>query len=128
MIFRIEVNYDENVDIPDTKKIAASSTDYTLALSIYEFSGNNLMLKSLLPDEVTVNITIDDFRLISSLITIKAIRFTIKSFFFTILGFTQFHSVPPADYEGFVQLFPVLQKALPNNIIGIDKVHFTLIV
>ena len=47
-----------------------------------------MMLKSLLPEEVKVNVTTDDIRLKSNLTTNKTIRFTKKSFFFVISGFT----------------------------------------
>ena len=36
---------------------------YTLPPSFYEIGDFNLMLKSLLPDDVKVDITIDDIRL-----------------------------------------------------------------
>ena len=72
----MELTYDAFVDILDIKCIAASTIGYTLPLGTYEFSDLNLMLKSLLSNEVKVNITIDDIRLRSNLITIKTIKFT----------------------------------------------------
>ena len=48
---------------------------------MYEIFDIKLMLKSLLPDDVKVNITINDIRLRSNLTTNKTIRFTKKSFF-----------------------------------------------
>ena len=48
---------------------------------MYEIIDFNFMLKSLLPKEVKVNITIDDIRLKSNLTTNKTIKFTKKSFF-----------------------------------------------
>ena len=42
------------------KYIDASTAGYTLEPGIYEISDINFMLMSLLPDEVKVNITIDD--------------------------------------------------------------------
>ena len=82
------------------------------------------MLKSVLPDEVKVKTTIDDSRLRSNLTTNKTIRFTKKSFFYTILGFTQSHSRSLGDIEGFVQLIPGIYESekLINNI-GIYKFH-----
>ena len=62
------------------------------------------MLKSLLPDDVKINITIDDIRLRSILTTHKTIRLAKKSVFHTILVFTECLSRPLGDIEGFVQL------------------------
>ena len=74
---------------------------------MYEISDINLMLKSLLPKEVKVNITIDDIRLKSNSTTNETIKFTKKIFFFyIILGFTQSHSGVLGDIEGFIQLIP----------------------
>ena len=66
----------------------------------------NLTLKSLLPSKVKVNFTIDDIRLKSNLTTNKTFGFTTKSFFCTILGFTQTHSEPLGDIDGFIHLTP----------------------
>ena len=57
------------------------------------------MLKSLLPNEVKVNITINDIRLRSNLTIKKTIRFTKKLFFYTILGFIQSYSGHLFDIE-----------------------------
>ena len=82
------------------------------------------MLKSLVPKEVKVKITINDIRLKSNLTTIKTIRFTKKSFFYVIWGFTQSHSGELGDIEGFVYLIPGSYKSDKRiNITGIDKVH-----
>ena len=57
------------------------------------------MLKSLLLDDVKVNLTIDDIRLKPILTVNGRIGFTKKSFFFTILCFTQYHSGVLSDIE-----------------------------
>ena len=45
-------------------------------------------------------------------------------FFYTILGFTESHSYPLDDLEGFYQLISGLFEGnKPINITGIDKVH-----
>ena len=55
---------------------------------------------------------------------IQTLIFTNKSFFYTILGFTQSHQGPLNDIEGFYQILPGSYKSnKPINIIGIDKVH-----
>ena len=81
MAFRMELTYHEVAEILDMKNFNASTTRYTFPPGIYEISDNNLMLKSLLPDDIKVNITVDDNRLRSNLITNKTMRFTKRSFF-----------------------------------------------
>ena len=50
--------------------------------------------------------------------------FTEKSFFYTILGFTQSRSYPLDDIDGFYQLIAGSYKSdKPINITGIDKIH-----
>ena len=49
------------------------------------------MLKSILPKEVKVNVTIDDVRFTSNLSTNETIRFTKKSFFYVFSVLTQSH-------------------------------------
>ena len=50
--------------------------------------------------------------------------FTEKSFFYTILGFTQSHSSELGDIERFVQLIPGSYKRdKPMNNKDIDKIH-----
>ena len=51
-----------------------------------------------------VNITIDDIRLKANLKTNRTLIFNEKSFFYTILGFTQSRSYPLDDIDGFYQL------------------------
>ena len=81
------------------------------------------MLKSLLPDEVKVNITIDDIRIKSNLTTAKTIRLTKKSFFNTMLGFTQSYSGVLGEIESFVQIIPGTSKSeKPNNNSAIDMI------
>ena len=60
------------------------------------------MIQFLLLHDVKVNNTIDDIRLKSNLTSINTLRFTHKSFFYTIFGFTQSLSSPVGDVEGFV--------------------------
>ena len=82
------------------------------------------MLKSLLPDDIEMNLKNDDIRPKSQLTTNKTTRFIEKLFFFTILGLIQSHSRVLGDIEGFIQLFPGLWKSdEPNIITGVDKVH-----
>ena len=65
------------------KYIRTSCSSHTLAPGVYEISDINLMLKSLLPDGVRVNIVNIHIRLKSNLTKNKTIRFTIRSFRYT---------------------------------------------
>ena len=94
MVYRSQLTYDEIVDVLDVKNISGSSIGYRLQSAIYEISHVILMLKSLLPNKVKVNFTIDNIRLKSKLNNTKTISFTKKSFLFNIFGFTQSHLVP----------------------------------
>ena len=78
MVLRLELTYHEVEKILDTKHIDAKSAGYSFPPGIYETTDINLMLKSLLPADVKVNITNDDFGKKSSLTTNKTIRFTKK--------------------------------------------------
>ena len=97
----IEIHVKE-VERSSTRKEIEKS-GYNLA-GIYEVSDIILTLKSLLPNKVKVEITIDDIRLKSNLTTNETIRFTKKSVFYSSLGFTQSHSGPLRDIERFFQL------------------------
>ncbi len=90
----------------------------------YEIIDLNNIIKHILPDNVKVNITIDDIRLKSNLKINQTLIFTEKSFFYTILGFTQSHQGPLNDIHGYYQLIAGSYKSeKPINIIGIDKIH-----
>ena len=80
MAFRMDLTFDELIDILDTKLIAASSAGHTLPPGIYEISDNNLTLKSLIPDDVEVIFTIPDIRLNSDSTTNRTIGFIKKVF------------------------------------------------
>ena len=66
MFYRVELTYDEIIDTLEANYIAASSTGHTLPTGIDEIIDIVLMLKSLVPDEVKINITIGDIRLKSN--------------------------------------------------------------
>ena len=80
MVYRLPLTYDEILDVLDVKHIAGSIICYTLPAGIYEIRNNNLMLKSLLPTDVKINITIDDVKRKSNLTTNRTIKFTKKFF------------------------------------------------
>ena len=86
MVFRINLAHREFAEILDTNYIAALCTGYTLPTGVYEISDIKSMIESLIPDDIIVDITIDDVRLRSNLTSNKILRFT-KTFFNSRLGF-----------------------------------------
>ena len=83
----MELSYYEIKKELGMKYIDASTIGYTLPLSFYEISNIDVMLKSLVRDEVKVRISIDAIRLKSNLTTDKTIRFTKKIYFLYIFVF-----------------------------------------
>ena len=108
----------------DLKYISTKRIGYSLNPGIYKNVDLNNTLKHILPDNVKVNVAIDDIRLKSNLKTNQTLLFTDKSFFYTILGYTQSHQGPLNDIGGFYQILPGSYKSDgPINITGVDKVH-----
>ena len=124
LVYRFRLTYNEIIDILDLKYIPTKRIGHSLNPGIYEVVDLNNILKYTLPDNLKVNITIDDIRLKSNLKINQTLIFTEKSFFYTILGFTQSHSYPLDDIDGFYQLIAGSYKSgKPFNVTGIDKVH-----
>ena len=120
----MRLSYDEIMNILDLKYIPTKRTGYSLNPGIYEVVDLNNTLKHILPDNVKLNITIDDIRLKSNLKTNQTLIFTKRSFFYTILGFTQSRSYPLNDIDSHYQLIAGSYKSdKPINITGIDKIH-----
>ena len=119
----MQLTYDEIIDKLDLKYIATKRTEYSLSPGIYEVVDLNNSLKYFLPDHVKVSVTIDDVRLKSNLKFNQTLISTAKSFFYTILGFTQSRSYPVDDIDGFQQLIAGLYKSDRSiNVFGIDKI------
>ena len=120
----MQITYDEIIDVLDLKYIPTERAGYSLDLGIYEIVDLNNTLKHILPDNVKISVTIDDIRLKSNFKINQTLIFTEKSFFFTILGFTQSRSYPLDDIDGFYQIIAGSYKSdKPINIKGIDKIH-----
>ena len=81
MVYRLQLTYDEIIGKLDVKIIAGLTIGYTLSPGVYKINDINLMLKSLQPGKVKVNITIGNIWLKSNLTADKTFRFTDKSFF-----------------------------------------------
>ena len=106
------------------KYIPTKRTGYSFNPGIYEVINLINTLKYFLPDNVKMNITIDDIRLKSNLKINQTLIFTNESFFYTILGFTQSHQGSLNDIERFYRILPGSYKSdKPINITGIDKIH-----
>ena len=120
----MRLSYYEIMDILDLKYIPTKRTGYSLNPGIYEVVDLNNTLKHNLPDNVKINITIDDIRLKSNLKINQTLKFTEKSFFNKILGYTQSRSYPLDDIDGFYQIIAGSYKNdRPISITGIDKIH-----
>ena len=124
LVYRMRLSYDEIMNILDLKYIPTKRTGYSLNPGIYEVVDLNNTLEYILPDNVKVNITIDDIKLKSNLKIIQTLIFTERSFFFTVVGFTQSRSYPLNDIDSHYQLIGGSYKSdKPINITGIDKIH-----
>ena len=84
LVYRMQLTYDEFIDVLDFKYIPTKRIGYSLNPGIYELDDLNNTLKYILPDNVKVSITIDDIRLKSNLKINRTLIFTGKSFFYTI--------------------------------------------
>ena len=124
LVYSMRLSYDEIMDILDLKYIPTKRTGYSLDPGIYEVIDLNNTLKHILPDNVKINITIDDIRLKSKLKINQTLIFTERSFFYTILGFTQSRSYPLNNIDSHYQIIAGSYKSdKPINITGIDKIH-----
>ena len=124
LVYRFKLTYDEIMDILDLKYIPTKRTGYSLEPNIYNVVDLNNTLKNFLPDNVKIDVTIDERKYKTDLKINQTLIFTNESFFYTILEFTQSHQGPLNDIEGFYQILPGSYKSdKPINITGIDKVH-----
>ena len=102
LVYRMQLTNDEILDILDSKYISTKRIGFSLNPGIFEIVDLNNTLKYILPDNVKVSVTIDDVRLKSNLKINQTLSFTEKSFFYTVLGFTQSHSYTLDDIDGFL--------------------------
>ena len=124
LVYRFKLTYDEIMNILDLKYIPTKRTGYSIEPNIYNVVDLNKTLKNILPNNVKIDINIDERKYKTDLKINQTLIFTNKSFFYTILGFTQSHSYPLDDIDGFYQLIAGSYKSdKPINITGIDKVH-----
>ena len=106
LVYRMRLSFDEILDILDLKYISTKRTEYSLNPGIYKVVDLSNTLNYILPDNVKVNVTIDDIRLKSNLKINQTLIFIEKSFFYRFLGYTQSHQGPLNDFEGLYQILP----------------------
>ena len=124
MVYRFRLTYDEIIDILDLKNIPTERIGYSIEPNIYNVVDINKALKNILPNNIKIIVSIDERKYKTDLKINQTLIFTNKSFFYTILGFTQSHQGALNDIEGFYQILPGSYKFdNPVNNTGIDKVH-----
>ena len=114
MVSRMELTSDGIFFRLDIKYVPATTNSEILLPTLFEKTDFILMLESLLPREVIVDVTINDIRMKTNLTVeshIKALNFTNKCFFHSILRFLCCHlrSLGPPS-EGFLQKIPETYK------------------
>ena len=83
MVNSLELAKNEFMDILQLKYIPQSTTGYTLPFGIHEVRDIDFLVKTLLPSDVEVKISIDGIRIKTILTTNRRIKFTKRSFFIT---------------------------------------------
>ena len=94
LIYRMQLTYNEIIDILDLKYIPTKRVGYSIEPNIYNVVDLNKTLKNILPNNVKINVTIDERKYKTDLKINQTLIFTNKSFFYTILGFTQSQQGP----------------------------------
>ena len=124
LVYRMQLTYNEIIDILHLKYVPTKRMGYSIEPNIYNVDDLNKTLKNVLPNNVKINVSIDERKYKTDSKNNQTLIFTNKSFFYTILGFNQSHQGPLNDIEGFYQILPGSYKSdKPINITGIDKVH-----
>ena len=81
MVYRMQLTYDEVIDVIDLIYIPPKRKGFSLSLGIYEITDINKTLEQVLPNNMKVTIAIDDIRMKSNLNDNQTLIFTKKSFF-----------------------------------------------
>ena len=124
LVYRMQLTYDEIINILDLKYIPTKRIGYSIEPNIINVVDLNKTFKNILSNNIKINVSIDERKYKTDLKINQTLIFTNKSFFYTILGFTQSHQGPLNDIEGLYQILPGSYKSdKPINITGIDKVH-----
>ena len=86
LVYRMQLTYNEFIDILDLKYISTKRIGYSIEPNIYNVVDLNKTLKNILPNNVRIDITIDERKYKTDLKSNQTLIFTKKSFFYTILG------------------------------------------
>ena len=89
LVYRMQLTYDEIINILDLKHIPTKRMGYSIEPNIYNVVDLNKTLKNILPNNIKINVSIDERKHETDLKIIQTLIFTNKKFFYTILGFTQ---------------------------------------
>ena len=81
MVFRLQLTYHEIMNILDFKYLPTKSIGYSVNPNIYNVIDLNNSLKNILPDNVKINVTIDERKYKTDLKINQTLIFTTKSFF-----------------------------------------------
>ena len=81
MVYRLQLTYDEIIDILDLKYVPSKRTSCSLNRDMYEKIEMDTILGHILPNNVKVSIATYDIRIKSSLRDNQTLMFTEKSFF-----------------------------------------------
>ena len=90
LVYRMQLTYDEVVDLLDLKYIPTKRMGYSLSPGIYEVVDLSNTLKNILPDNVKLSVKIDDVRLKSNFKTNQTLIFAEK---FSFLYNFSFYSI-----------------------------------
>ena len=123
MLYRMQLTYDEIIGVLELKFIPPKRIGYSLKPNICQTNDINKTLNYILPDNVEINVTIDEKSFKSNLKINQTLIFTKKSFFYTILGFTKSHSYPLDEIIGFYQLIAGSYKS-ENQIVSLVLIKF----
>ena len=81
LVYRMQLTYDEVIDILDLKYIPTKRMGYSIEPIIYNVVDLNNTLENILPDNVKISVTIDEKKYKSNLKNNRTLIFTNKSFF-----------------------------------------------
>ena len=84
LVYRFKLTYDEIMYILDFKYIPTKRTGYSIEPNIYNVVDLNKTLKNILPDNVKINISIDERKYKTDLEINQTLIFTNKSFLYYI--------------------------------------------
>ena len=90
LVYRFRLTYDEIMDILDLKYISTKRMGFSTEPNIYNVVDLNKTLKNILPDNVKIDITIDERKYKTDLNTNQTLLFTKKIF---LLYNFRFHSI-----------------------------------